>query len=383
MKYFLALLLVLQVALVSCRQTASPPATEITPTRPATTVAPTATAPTDTAPASSIESPTATTPPATTTHPAAPAETAVTTIPLTGPLSDADAEVSAMAWYGDTLILVPQYPHFNGRGNGDGFVYALSRAEIEAFLDGETAGPLEPQPIPFVAPGLAGSIPGFEGYEALAFAGDTAYLTIEASPAGGMVGYLVSGTLTPDLSALTLNTEQVATIPRQGELPNKSDEALLIVEDTVVTLYEANGAPVNPEPVAYVFDPALQPAGTLPFPNIEFRITDATELDENDHFWAINYFFPGEPEMAAEVDPLAVQYGEGPTHALQEGVERLVEFQYTPQGITMTGTPPVQLELLPADLRNWEGIVRLEGRGFLLVTDKFPETILGFVPWSQ
>lgn len=288
-----------------------------------------------------------------------------------------------MAWYGDTLILVPQYPHFNGRGNGDGFVYVLGRAEIEAFLDGQTAGPLEPQPIPFAAPGLANSIPGFEGYEALAFAGDTAYLTIEASPAGGMVGYLVSGTLAPDLSALTLDTEQVVTIPRQGELPNKSDEALLIVEDTVLTLYEANGAAVNPEPVAYVFDPALQPVGTLPFPNIEFRITDATELDENDHFWAINYFFPGEPEMAAQVDPLAVQYGEGPTHALQEGVERLVEFQYTPEGITITDTPPVQLELLPTDLRNWEGIVRLQGRGFLLVTDKFPETILGFVPWSQ
>lgn len=383
MKNFLTLLLVLQLALAACRQAASPPAAEMTSTRPATTAAPTATAPTDTAPASNTEAPIAITPPATTTHPAAPAETAVTTIPLAGPLSDADAEVSAMAWYGDTLILVPQYPHFNGRGNGDGFVYVLGRAEIEAFLDGQTAGPLEPQPIPFAAPGLANSIPGFEGYEALAFAGDTAYLTIEASPAGGMVGYLVSGTLAPDLSALTLDTEQVVTIPRQGELPNKSDEALLIVEDTVLTLYEANGAAVNPEPVAYVFDPALQPVGTLPFPNIEFRITDATELDENDHFWAINYFFPGEPEMAAQVDPLAVQYGEGPTHALQEGVERLVEFQYTPEGITITDTPPVQLELLPTDLRNWEGIVRLQGRGFLLVTDKFPETILGFVPWSQ
>src|SRR5690606_29271175 len=151
------------------------------------------------------------------------------------------------------------------------------RAEIEAFLDGQTAGPLEPQPIPFAAPGLANSIPGFEGYEALAFAGDTAYLTIEASPAGGMVGYLVSGTLTPDLSALTLNTEQVATSPRQGEVRSRGDGAVLIVEDTVVTWYEANGAAVNPEPVAYVLDPALQPAGAAPFPNSGSRSTDATE----------------------------------------------------------------------------------------------------------
>jgi len=32
------------------------------------------------------------------------------------------------------------------------------------------------------------------------------------------------------------------------------------------------------------------------------------------------------------------------------------------------------------DARNWEGIVRLDNRGFLLATDKFPTTILGFVP---
>ena len=31
--------------------------------------------------------------------------------------------------------------------------------------------------------------------------------------------------------------------------------------------------------------------------------------------------------------------------------------------------------------RNWEGIARLEGRGFLLVTDQFPDTILAFVPY--
>jgi hypothetical protein len=33
--------------------------------------------------------------------------------------------------------------------------------------------------------------------------------------------------------------------------------------------------------------------------------------------------------------------------------------------------------------RNWEGLVRLDDRGFLLVTDLFPGTILGFVPAPQ
>ena len=60
-----------------------------------------------------------------------------------------------------------------------------------------------------------------------------------------------------------------------------------------------------------------------------------------------------------------------------------VEFQYNEEGITRIDQPPIQLQLLPDDLRNWEGIVRLDDRGFLIVTDKFPETILGFVPYGE
>jgi hypothetical protein len=41
--------------------------------------------------------------------------------------------------------------------------------------------------------------------------------------------------------------------------------------------------------------------------------------------------------------------------------------------------PPIQMELTSDDARNWEGLVRLDERGFLIMTDKFPETILGFV----
>jgi hypothetical protein len=33
--------------------------------------------------------------------------------------------------------------------------------------------------------------------------------------------------------------------------------------------------------------------------------------------------------------------------------------------------------------RNWEGIVRLDERGFLLMTDEDPDTILAFVPRPQ
>jgi hypothetical protein len=58
-----------------------------------------------------------------------------------------------------------------------------------------------------------------------------------------------------------------------------------------------------------------------------------------------------------------------------------VEFRYTNAQISSTSRAPIQLELREdGRARNWEGLVRLDQRGFLLMTDKYPETILGFVP---
>ena len=306
------------------------------------------------------------------------AEFPVTALTLSGPLNDPDAEVSGLAWYGEHLIILPQYPDF-ATGAGDGSLYALPKGEILAHLDGQTAGPLNPRAIPFVAPGLAQGIRDFEGYEAIAFAGDRAYLTIEASPGAEMQGYLVAGTIAPDLSGLLLDTGTIRPIEPQSEAGNKSDEALLVTGDGVVTLYEINGVRLNPSPVAHLFGETLTPAGTLPMAHVEYRITDATALDNENRFWATNYFFPLEFDQIPDSDPLVERYGEGPTHREYQTVERLVEFQYDIAGIQLVDRPPIQLEL-PGEIgRNWEGLVRLDDRGFLLMTDRFPGTILGFV----
>lgn len=310
-------------------------------------------------------------------------EAQVTEIPLSDPLRQPSAQVSGLAWYGETLILLPQYPDFSVK-DGDGAVYAVTEADLVSYLDGFAAGPLAPHPIPFVAPGLAGQIDGFEGYEAIAFLGDRAFLTIEADTARGMRGYLVSGQMAPDLSSLTLDTATLTEISPQSDRANRSDEALLVAGDRLVTIYELNGAAVNPSPVAHLFDLGLAPAGTLPFPQIEYRITDVTELDGEGRFWATNYFFPADMDLRTGIDPLAERYGWGPSHTPEGAVERLVEFQLTHAGIALADRPPIQLEL-PDDLlgmigRNWEGLARLDQRGFLLVTDTFPGTLLAFVP---
>ncbi|EKU97532.1 hypothetical protein Lepto7375DRAFT_6729 [Leptolyngbya sp. PCC 7375] len=68
----------------------------------------------------------------------------------------------------------------------------------------------------------------------------------------------------------------------------------------------------------------------------------------------------------------------GPKQPVTEIPQRLVEFVYGENGITFTNNAPIQLEL-SQDSRHWEGMVRLDDQGFLVMTDKFPETILGFV----
>lgn len=312
--------------------------------------------------------------------PTIPTERPITPIPLAPPANSHNAQFSGMAWYGDWLILLPQYPGFAASGQRD-FLYALSKADILAFLDGELAKPLEPLPIPMERVDVRSRIPGYEGYEAIAFDGDQAYLTIEASSRGGMMGYLLAGRMLPDLSGFVVDTAVLAQIPPQANLGNMSDETLLVAGEQIVTIYEANGAAVNPSPQAHVYGTDLVLRKTISFPAIEYRMTDATALDGDGRFWAINYLYPGDKgKLRPGDDPLAAQFGQGESHAGSDAVERLVEFQYGENGVTLTDTPPIQLQLLPDDARNWEGVVRLNDRGFLLVTDTFPETILAFVP---
>lgn len=308
-------------------------------------------------------------------------ETALQNIPLVGALADRHAEISGMAWYGDYLILLPQYPNFylEEGTEEDGSIFAIAKADLDTYLNGESYAPLEAVQIPFDS-GDAYAIEGFEGFESILFDGDTVYMTIEVSGADGMYANLVAGTIAPDLSSLAINTENMPQMMSQSGVENMSDETMILVDGNLVTFHEANGAAVNAEAVGHVFGADLSEAGTVDLQNINYRVTDATVLDENNNFWVINYFFPGEEVLGAEVDPIFEAFGKGPTHAASAGVERLIELNYGVDGVTVTNTPPIMLQLMAdGNLRNLEGIVRYEG-GFLVATDKYPYTILGYVP---
>ncbi len=303
-------------------------------------------------------------------------EAPVQILPLDAPADDANWEYSGLAWYGDTLVLLPQL------ANG---VWTVQRADIEAHIAGTGNGPLPVQAVLFdPAPG-PDNVPNFDGLEAIAFDGDTVYVSIETSGPQGGGGYLVRGQVAPglasidiDLSTLTLNPSPV---PAEA---NSAFEAMVLTDDAVVTFFELNGFFTNPNADASVFDRDLNPVAARAFPELEYRVTDATALDDSGRFWVINYYYPGAGRPVKSPEPLAATYGEGATHAQFQQVERLVELELAGDNIVRVDRPPLQLQLIGSwqnDLaRNWEGIVRLGDQGFLVVTDLFPASLLGFVP---
>jgi hypothetical protein len=299
-------------------------------------------------------------------------------LPLDSAFRRPSLELSGLAWHGDTLVVLPQYP---GRAGGDDGpqLYGIARASLQRAVDDSTA-PIEPVPIPLSTPRLGGRTTGYQGLEAIAFVGDRAYLLVESTADGpGMRGHLLRGRVASNLREIRLQPGADRPLLQQAELPNTAYEALTTRADTVMAIFEANGHRVNDAPRAVRVGPDLQPLGNVPFPTLEYRVTDATALDAQRRFWVINYFYPGDRDLLhPAADSLAQRFGAGPTHRRSDVVERLVEYQYTPQGIRRTDTPPLWLELA-ADGRNWEGIARF-GDGFLLVTDTFPKTLLAYVP---
>ncbi len=313
-------------------------------------------------------------------------EIPVEVIPISGEVALRKAEISGIAWYGDTLVILPQYPELFPTDEG-GSLFAIPKEDILAFLDDASTEPLQPSVIPFVDQMIGESIAGYEGYEAIAFSGEQVFLTIEAETRQGMQGYLVTGEIQPDLGSVRLDLDTVQEIQPQTGLDNYSDEAILILEDAerLITLYEANGANVNPQPVGHAFRFDLSPDGLIDFPTIEYRITDVTALDAQGRFWAINFLFSGDRrKLDPAEDQIGVEHGIGESHVESKHVERLVEFKFTADGILTSDHPPIYLELMDGNIaRNWEGIVRLDDLGFLLMTDKHPGTILGFVPFPE
>ncbi len=286
-------------------------------------------------------------------------------IPLSGPAAHPASEISGLAWHGDTLFLVAEECRTG--------LYLLELNAIRAYLSGNSAEPLRPEQVPIERAEILRDIPNFDGIEALAFDGDTAYFLMESRRGCAMEAYLARGVVNQESKVVTVDDAPPVPIGLAHQACNLSAESIVIHGGRVIVLEEANGKNLIALPRAHVFSPALQKLDSLPIPSIEYRVTDATGTDSEGRFWAINYLWPPERRLLNPADD--------PEDA-DAPVELLLEFQVGDAGIVRTEAPPINLRQGRApnlEPHNWEGIVRLDDLGFLVVTDTFPRTVFGFV----
>jgi len=306
-------------------------------------------------------------------------------LPLDGPLADPLAEISGMTWRGDTLVIMPQFPDKFADEGLMGF-FAIRKQEILDALDDEDQDPLQPHLVLCRGPGLLGIVRGFDGLEAMCCIDQRFYMTVEAKDDTVMAGYLVSGYFDVVDSMVIMDMTHMSSIPMGLNIPNIAEETIVLDGERVITISEANGLNVNPAPQAKVFNADAEFIGLLPMPQIEYRVTDATALDSDNRFWVFNYFYPPERgKLDPAPDPELVRFGDPASFDPDQCIERLLELQLTANDrIVRTDTPPLNLELLPdMECRNWEAMVRLDDLGFLLMTDKYPGTLLAFVPYPK
>jgi hypothetical protein len=302
-------------------------------------------------------------------------------LPLHGEAANSENEYSGLAWWNDSLILLPQYPS-GIWGNQESRLYLIEKTNLLAFLENPKLE-IEIQTIPFLDAFTGQEISGFEGYEAIEFIGDSVYLTIEASPNGKMKAYVVKGVVEQangTLQSIRLDQRLWLELETQNDNRNASYEALTTDGEFLYAFFEQNGVEQNLQPLVLKINQDLVVVDDLPIDPVNFRLTDASKIDENGEFWMINYFFPGDTHLKVNSDAISAKYGLGKSHLENEVVERLLKFKLDEKGVNLVEETPVYLELLPKNVaRNWEGLVELDDIGFLLISDKFPNSILSFV----
>lgn len=298
-------------------------------------------------------------------------------IPLRFDVDPDRVECSSLTWWGDRLLLVPQQPHDVDPASAPHW-YVLERAAIARFLAGEDTTALRPVRLPYHDDGLLEAVEGWDGIEAVAVVGDRVVVSVERVQNGVWGSVLAGGTLLDAPPRVQLDASHRLEIRGDSGRRNFSEEALVVHGSTLLTLHELNGAAANPRRRAHHVDLELQVLGSLPMPAIEYRITDATVADAEGRFWVTNQYWPPE---AREVRPLAdslavVQRAAGVP------VERIVGLRVNGDRIEVDRQGGVVEIDLRTDgvVRNWEGIARWDSTGFLIATDRYPRTMLAFVP---
>ncbi len=290
-------------------------------------------------------------------------------IKLKGLITDPKQEISGMDWYKDNLFFLPE--------NLGGYLFKLTKKEIQEVINIKYSKTLSPIKTKLSTPDFSKTIPGFDGFEAIAFNKNRVYLTIEAENNETMEGYLVWGTINPKSYEININVKNIKKIQTPIQIDNLSFESIIVDNNNALILYESNGINLRENPFQILIRHNDFVSKKIQAPHIEYRITDGTKL-KNNKFWSINYYWPGDKtKLSPGIDKLL--FNESTNINNDQTVERLIEFIIKDDKITLSNKKPINLILEDGKSRNWEGIVRYGESGFLIATDKYPRMILAYV----
>lgn len=301
-------------------------------------------------------------------------------IKLEGEASSRYAEFSGLTWYKDDLILLPQFPYQFGDGL-TGSLFLISKDKIKNYLNSASSKPIEPKKIKLFADGLEEFNKWGSGYEAVAVRGDSIYFALELY-GNTTKGFIVKGKIDESAGKIVIDSKSLMENDFCNRIENQAEEAITFYEDELIIIHESNGKNTFPSAYASLVNSHFSVSRRLPLVNLEYRITDASEVESDSTFWVINYLWIGDIEkLKVTDDPILKEYGVGESYKTNYNVERLVKLKINRNNISLTNTPPLYIELPVENYsRNWEGLVKFEDEGFLLVSDRHPRTILAFVP---
>ena len=288
---------------------------------------------------------------------------------LSGDITNPGNEISGMDWHQGLLFMIPE--------NLNNFIYAIPKIEIDNYFLSTKPIPIIPKKIKFKGPNYKNLIDGFDGFEAIAFYKENVFFSIEAKSSNYMKGFIAWGRSDPLTQEIFIPKDNLIEIKTPIQIDNMSYESIIVNENNLILLYEANGVNLQKSPEHKIFSMINFSTSKINSINIEYRITDATKINSKGKFWCINYLWPGD-EMKLKPDE-KFYLNEIKKNKNFKQIERLIELELKDGKILLSGNEPINFELENNMSRNWEGLVRYREDSFLIVTDKYPRMILGLV----
>ncbi len=207
--------------------------------------------------------------------------------------SDRNAEYSSLCWYGDNLILLPQYPsYFRSKIDQDA-IFLITKDNLTSAIKRKGKRVVETEVIKVVNNLTYKFLPGYEGFEGICFDGEHFYLTVEYNSDTNQAA-VVKARLSANNKELEILNEEHIILDLPTHVFNASYESIFVYDNHIYVIYEANGSRINKRPIAKRISKDLQTVEDVSFESIEYRITDVTSFDKTGRGWAINYFWPGD-----------------------------------------------------------------------------------------